>query len=104
MLRHFNQDHVGRWTTATGLAISDVTGSRGMGRKSDPFGVQITKQAHRKQRDPNLTGLSMSFYVRLSLPLLIAAGAAFTTRSTFAQSGDTKGGDKPAAAQPADPA
>src|SRR6478609_1415216 len=48
----------------------------------------------------------MSFYVylRLSLALLIAAGAAFTTPPTFAQSGDAKSGDKPAAAQSADPA
>jgi hypothetical protein len=46
----------------------------------------------------------MSFIVRLSLALLIAAGAAFTAPPTFAQTGDTKSGDKPAAAQPADPA
>src|SRR3954447_15342340 len=55
-LRHFNQDHVERWTTATGLAISHVTGSRGMGRKSDPFGVQITLHACRKQQRSQLTG------------------------------------------------
>ena len=46
----------------------------------------------------------MSFYVRLSLALLIAAGAAFTFPPAFAQTGDTKSGDKPAAAQPADAA
>ena len=44
----------------------------------------------------------MSYYVRLSLALLIAAGAAFTSPPAFAQTGDTKSGDKPAAAQPAD--
>jgi len=44
----------------------------------------------------------MSFYVRLSLALLIAAAAAFTSPPTFAQTGDTKSSDKPAAAQPAD--
>jgi hypothetical protein len=46
----------------------------------------------------------MSFYVRLSLALLIAAGAAFASPPTFAQTGDTKSGDKPAATPPADPA
>src|SRR4051794_36514617 len=46
----------------------------------------------------------MSFYVRLSLALLITAGAAFTFPPAFAQTGDTKSGDKPAAAQPADAA
>jgi hypothetical protein len=46
----------------------------------------------------------MSFYVRLSLALLIAAAAAFASLPAFAQTGDTKTGDKPAAAQPADPA
>src|SRR4051812_50129998 len=48
--------------------------------------------------------MSFYVYVRLSLALLIAAGAAFTTPPTFAQSGDAKSGDKPAAAQSADPA
>ena len=46
----------------------------------------------------------MFFYVRLSLALLIAAGAAFTSPPAFAQPGDPKSGDKPAAAQPADAA
>src|SRR5882672_5481211 len=46
----------------------------------------------------------MSFYVRLNLALLIASGAAFASPPTFAQTGDTKSGDKPAATQPADPA
>jgi hypothetical protein len=46
----------------------------------------------------------MSFYVRLSLALLIVAAAAFASLPAFAQTGDTKTGDKPAAAQPADPA
>ena len=46
----------------------------------------------------------MSFLLRLSLALLIAAAAVFASPPAFAQSGDTKSGDKPAAAQPADPA
>ena len=91
MLRHFNQDHVGRWTTAVGLAISDVTGSRGMGRKSDPFGVQITQHVHRETTTTQTQPVRpCPFIVRLSLALLIAAGAAFIFPPAFAQSGDTK--------------
>ena len=45
----------------------------------------------------------MSFTMRLSLALLIAAAAAFTSLPAFAQGGDNKSGDKPAPAQPADP-
>src|SRR6267154_3588178 len=104
MLRHFNQDHVGRWTMATGLAISHVTGSRGAGRKSDPFDVQITQHALRKQQRPKLNRSAMSFFVRFSFGALIAAACVFASLPAFSQSSDTKSGDKPAAAQPADPA
>jgi len=46
----------------------------------------------------------MSPLLRLSLAILLAAVTVFASRSTFAQSGDSKSADKPAAAQPADPA
>ena len=46
----------------------------------------------------------MSLLLRLSLAILLAAVPVFASQPTFAQSGDTKSADKPAAAQPADPA
>jgi hypothetical protein len=46
----------------------------------------------------------MSFFVRFSFAALIAAACVFASLPAFSQSGDTKSGDKPAAAQPADPA
>ena len=46
----------------------------------------------------------MSFLLRVSLTALLAALSVFAPHQTFAQSGDAKSGDKPAAAQPADPA
>jgi hypothetical protein len=46
----------------------------------------------------------MCFFVRFSLAVLIAAASAFAPQPTFAQNSDSKSGDKPAAAQPADPA
>jgi hypothetical protein len=46
----------------------------------------------------------MSFLLRASLAALLAALPVFASQQTFAQSGDTKSSDKPAAAQPADPA
>ena len=46
----------------------------------------------------------MSFLLRVSLTALLAALPVFAPHQTFAQSGDTKSSDKPAAAQPADPA
>ena len=46
----------------------------------------------------------MSLLLRLSLAILLAAVPVFASQPTFAQSGDTKNADKPAAAQPADPA
>ena len=42
--------------------------------------------------------------MRFSLAVLLAAAAVFASPPAFAQSGDTKSSDKPAAAQPADPA
>jgi hypothetical protein len=45
----------------------------------------------------------MSFLSRVSFVILLAAAPVFTFEPTFAQSGDTKSSDKPAA-QPADPA
>ncbi len=42
--------------------------------------------------------------MRLSLAVLLAAASVFASLPAFAQSGDAKSGDKPAAAQPADPA
>ena len=46
----------------------------------------------------------MSFLCVSASPLLLAAAAVFASLPASAQSGDTKSGDKPAAAQPADPA
>jgi hypothetical protein len=46
----------------------------------------------------------MSFFVRLSFAAALAVVAMSTPLPAFAQSGDTKSNDKPAAAQPADPA
>ena len=46
----------------------------------------------------------MSFTVRFSFALLIAATATFASLPASAQNGDNKSGDKPAAAQPADTA
>jgi len=46
----------------------------------------------------------MSFTVRLSLALSIAAGSMFASLPAVAQNADAKSGDKPAAAQPADAA
>jgi hypothetical protein len=46
----------------------------------------------------------MSFTVRFSFALLLAAAAAFASQPASAQNGDNKSGDKPAAAQSADPA
>ena len=91
MLRHFNQDHVGRWTTATGLAISHATGSRGMGRKSDPFGVQITRRIIAKQNDPNQTRSGHVLFDVLGslIGVLIAAastGARFPSATPAATS------------------
>src|SRR3954468_24204354 len=57
-----------------------------------------------KQHDPKSTGPIMSFSVRLSLAFLIAATASLASLSASAQNNDAKSGDKPAAAQPADPA
>jgi hypothetical protein len=45
----------------------------------------------------------MSFLLRVSLAILLAAAPMFASEPTFAQSGDTKSNDKPAA-QAADPA
>ena len=42
--------------------------------------------------------------MRFSFAVLLAAASVFASVPAFAQSGDTKAGDKPAAAQPADPA
>ena len=46
----------------------------------------------------------MSPLLRLSLAILLAAVPVFASQPSFAQSGDTKNADKPAAAQSADPA
>ena len=46
----------------------------------------------------------MSPLLRLSLAILLTAVPVFASQPTFAQSGDTKNADKPAAAQSADPA
>ena len=46
----------------------------------------------------------MSFFVRFSFAVLIAAASVFASLPAFAQGGDAKNGDKPATAQPADPA
>jgi hypothetical protein len=46
----------------------------------------------------------MSLLLRVSLAILLTAVPVFVSQSTFAQCGDTKGADKPPAAQPADPA
>ena len=46
----------------------------------------------------------MSFFVRLSLAALLAAASVLPALPALAQSGDGKANDKPAAAQPADPA
>jgi len=46
----------------------------------------------------------MSFFVRFSFAILIATASAFASLPAFAQTADTKNGDKPAAAQPADAA
>ena len=46
----------------------------------------------------------MSFTVRFSFALLIAATATFASLPASAQNGDNKSGDKPAASQPADAA
>ena len=46
----------------------------------------------------------MTPLLRLSLAILLTAVPVFASQPTFAQSGDTKNADKPAAAQSADPA
>jgi hypothetical protein len=46
----------------------------------------------------------MSFFVRFSFAVLIAAASVFVSLPAIAQSGDAKSSDKPATAQPADPA
>lgn len=46
----------------------------------------------------------MSPLLRLSLAILLAAVPVFASHPAVAQSGDSKSADKPAAAQPADPA
>ena len=46
----------------------------------------------------------MSFLLRFSLAALLAAITVLASEQSFAQSGDTKSGDKPPAAQAADPA
>ena len=46
----------------------------------------------------------MSIFLRLSFAAILAAISIFACPVAFAQSGDQKPGDKPAAAQPADPA
>jgi hypothetical protein len=46
----------------------------------------------------------MSSLLRLSSAILLAAALVFAAERSFAQSGDGKSGDKPPAAQPADPA
>jgi hypothetical protein len=46
----------------------------------------------------------MPSLLRLSSATLLAAALVFAAPPAFAQSGDGKGGDKPPAAQPADPA
>ena len=46
----------------------------------------------------------MSLFVRFSFVILIAMAPVFASQQTLAQSGDAKSGDKPAAAQAADPA
>jgi hypothetical protein len=46
----------------------------------------------------------MSPFVRFSFAILIAMAPVFASQQSLAQSGDTKSGDKPAAAQAADPA
>ena len=46
----------------------------------------------------------MSMFLRLSVAVLLSAASAFASGHAFAQSGDAKSGDKPAAAPPADPA
>src|SRR5436305_3862619 len=45
----------------------------------------------------------MSFFVRFSFAVLIAAASVFASLPAFAQNGDNKSGDKPPAAQSADP-
>src|SRR6476620_9219374 len=46
----------------------------------------------------------MSFSLRISLAALLAAASMFASQQTFAQNNDAKGGNKPPAAQSADPA
>ncbi len=46
----------------------------------------------------------MSFFVRFSFAVLIAAASVFASLPAVAQSGDTKSGDKAPTNQPADPA
>jgi hypothetical protein len=75
-----------------------------MGRKSDPFSVQITLHACRETTTIQTHRSAMSFFVRFSFAALTAAACVFVSPPAFAQTGDTKSGDKPAAAQSADPA
>jgi hypothetical protein len=56
------------------------------------------------QRPLNSTGPAMSSLLRLSPAILFAAGLVFASQQTLAQSGDSKSGEKPPAAQPTDPA
>ena len=46
----------------------------------------------------------MSNFVRISVAVMFSAASVFASGLAFAQSGDAKSGDKPSAAQPADPA
>src|SRR4051794_24114800 len=46
----------------------------------------------------------MSLFVRFSFAVVLSAASVFAAVPALAQSGDTKPSDKPAAAQPADPA
>ena len=46
----------------------------------------------------------MSLFVRFSFAVVLAAASVFAAMPASAQSSDTKSGDKPPAAQPADPA
>src|ERR1041384_7088237 len=59
-LRHFNQEHGGCWTKATGLAISATSKFLWRSRKSDPFGVLDNARVDRTTtNDPNSSGLAM---------------------------------------------
>ena len=46
----------------------------------------------------------MSFFLRISFAALLSAASVFSAGHAFAQSGDSKSGDKPPAVQPADAA